>query len=478
MSDEIFRSLRWVASAKAFSQVVSWVATIVVMRLLAPQDYGLVAMATLFSGFLLFLGDLGLGTALISRRSVPEDVLRAAYGASLAVGLTLCVLTVLAAPLVGAYFQNSAVTGLVRATGLLFIAVGISTVPRALLAVDMRFREISIAGMFSSVLATATTLLLAWRGFGAWSLISGSVAGALVRAVQLHLYVGRLPRPTLAIAPLRGLLRLSGYLLANMSVWYWYEQIDALIVGRRLGDAPLGLLTVGKELAFLPVSKVVEVTNQVALPSFSRLQDNPQNVADAYAKSIRLSSITGFPILWGLALTANDLVYLLLGSKWMAAVIVIQILCIVMPLRFAGALAAAVLQGIGRPDVTFWYTTQTLAISAALLLVGTSWGLVGVGIAWAISIPLGFALSLRALVSCVPARATAVLGDIGLAAAPALIMAVSVAAVQFAMTQSTPALRLTVSITVGCTIWLIAVRICANAIWQELTAFGMRFLRA
>lgn len=477
MTEDVYRSLRWVTAAKVFSQGVSWVATIVVMRLLAPHDYGLVAMATLFSGYLLFLGDLGLGTALISRRHVPEEVIRAAHGASLAAGLLLCAVTVVAAPLVATYFRNDALTGLVRTTGLLFVAVGISTVPRALLAVDMRFREISIAGMSSSLVATATTLLLAWSGHGAWSLILGSVAGALFRSVQLHLYVGRVLRPVLALAPLRSLLRLSGYLLANMTVWYWYEQIDALIVGRRLGDAPLGLLTVGKELAFMPVSKVVEVTNQVALPSFSRLQDDPDSVVGAYAKAIRLSSIAGFPILWGLSLTAGDLVHVLLGAKWSAAVIVIQILCIVMPLRFAGALAATVLQGIGRPDVTFWYTTQVLATSAALLLLGTNWGLAGVSVAWAVSIPLGFALSLRAMASCVPVRPTAILRDIGMAAAPAFIMAASVVTVKLAMVESEPWIRLAACVAVGCAVWLIAARLCVSSIWRELTGFGMRFLR-
>ncbi len=463
-------------AARAFAQIVSWISTIVVMRLLAPADYGLVAMATLFTGYLLFLGDLGLGTALISRREADPLVLRAAYGASMLAGIVLCGLMAGLAPLVAGYFRNDALIPLVQASALLFLAIGISTVPRALLAIDMRFREISLAGMTSSLISTITTLYLAWAGYGAWALILGNLAGSFARALQMQLYVGGIPRPVLALEPLRGLFRLSGFLLANMTVWYWYTQIDALIVGRRLGDASLGLLTVGKELAFMPVSKVVEITNQVALPAFARLQDAPAQVADGYGKSLRLSSIVSFPVLWGLALTAQDLVTVVLGGKWQAAVLVIQILAAVMPLRLTGAFAATVLQGIGRPEQTFYYNLKTLVLSATMLLVSTRWGLPGVAIAWAISIPLGFLLGLNAVASCIPVNRSQILRELVIAALPAFVMGLAVLGGQALLPDASATLRLAISISSGVVVWLIAARLLTPAPWRELIQVGGKLL--
>jgi O-antigen/teichoic acid export membrane protein len=463
-------------AARAFAQIISWISTIVVIRLLTPADYGLVAMATLFTGYLMFLGDLGLGTALISRREADPLVLRAAYGASMLAGMVLCAVMAGVAPLVASYFRNESLTPLMQASSLLFLAIGISTAPRALLAIEMRFREISLAGMTSSLISTITTLYMAWAGYGAWSLIIGTLAGSFARALQMQLYVGGMPRPLLALQPLHGLFRLSGFLLANMTVWYWYTQIDALIVGRKLGDVSLGLLTVGKELAFMPISKVAEITNQIARPAFSRLQDSPGQVADGYTKSLRLASIVSFPALWGLALTAQDLVTVVLGEKWQAAVLVIQILAAVMPVRLSGAFAAAVLQGIGRPELTFYYTLKTLALSGIILLFSTRWGLTGVAVAWAISIPLGFLLGLNAVASCIPVNRTRILRETLMAALPAFIMGLAVVASQVLIPDASPVLRLATSIGSGILVWLVAARLLTPSLWRELMRVGGKLL--
>lgn len=437
----------------------------------------MVAMAGLLSGYLLFLGDMGLGTALISKREVDPRVIGSAYGVSAVVGLALFLMMVLSAPLISSYFGRPELTRLVQVSSTLFLAVGISTVPRALLAVEMKFREISIAGMASSLTATVVTLSLAFLGAGPYALVLGMVAGGFSRAILLQVFLGRMPVPSLALSPLKGLLRLSGFVLANMSVWYWYTQIDVLIVGRRLGDVSLGLLTAGKELAFLPVSKLMEVTNQVALPAFSRIQDDLVLVADRYSKSVRLAATLGFPILWGMAVTADDMVSVLLGPQWIMAVVVIQAMCVVMPLRLAGAFAATVLQGIGRPDLTFRYTFITLVVSVAILLVSTQWGLVGVTVAWCVSIPVGFYLGLRAVAGQLPVTARYVAKDLVRSALPSLVMVIVVFALKraFLLTLD-PAPRLAVSVIVGMASWLASIRTFSPSYWEELLIVTKKFI--
>lgn len=449
MSDDVFRSLRWLTGAKAFAQLISWASTIVVMRLLTPDDYGLVAMAGVFTGFLLFLGDFGLSTALISRRETDEGVLRAAHGVSLLGGTVLCAGMLGAAPFIAVFFGNLKLTALIQFGSILFLAVGLSTVPRAQLAMDMRFREISIAGMAAALLSTLITLCLAWLGYGPWALVCGTVAGGVWRALHLQWYSGRFPRPTLAIARLRGLWRLSWYLVATNSAYYWYEQVDALIVGRRLGDTSLGYLVAGKTVTFTPVSKVAEVTNQVALPAFSRLQHDPCKTAEAYAKAVRLLAVISLPALWGLAVTAPDVVDVLLGPKWQQATLVIQLLSFATPLRLAGSVSSAALQGIGRPDLAFSYTIKTLALSILLLIFGVDWGLTGVSAVWTVSILTSFVLGLSAVTRCVPISGRRIAGDLARAALPAVIMVLCVLFVRSALSETSSAFRLGTCVFVG-----------------------------
>jgi O-antigen/teichoic acid export membrane protein len=476
MSDDVYASLRWVTASRAIAQVVAWLSTILVVRLLSPGEFGVVAMATVFVGYLSFIGDFGLGPGLVSRCERDVQVLSAAHGACIMVGLVLFATIAATAPLVAMYFKNDAVSALVQVSALMFVFSGVSAVPRAMLTIDMRFREISIAGMMSSLLTTITTLSLAYAGAGAWSLVVGSAVGALAMAVMFIRYAGVL-RVTLSFSKLRGLTRFSVYTLAERTVWYWYSQVDSLIVGRLLGDRVLGFLTVGKDLAAAPVSKAVEISNQVAFPAFARLQGQRQSLAENYVKVVRISSTLGFPVLWGLALTAPDLVSLLLGERWADVSLVVQILAIMMPLRFAAAVSATLLQSVGRVDLAFRNTTVSLAILVLLLSLGSSRGLVGVTVAWAVAIPAGFALAVRSATRYLDIGMRSVLLEIAAAAAPAALMLVLCVILQVGLSETSPVLRLVSTIAFGIAAWMVGLFFFARKLWKEVVEVLLNLIR-
>jgi O-antigen/teichoic acid export membrane protein len=473
---DVYSSLRWMAVARAITQALSWVSTLLVMRLLSVDDYGLVAMATLFSGYLLFLSDLGLTPALISRREKDPNVLRAATGLSLVVGVALFVLMAITAPLISSYFRNDDLTPLVQVAALQFLVVGISTVPYAVLAIEMKFREISIAGMTSAFATTLVTLWLAWASYGAWSLIIGNVAGGVVKAVHMLVYAGGPMRPSAKLSQLRGVIRSSSLLLMDRSAFYWLMQIDSLIVGRRLGQATLGVLTVGKELALIPVSKLMEIVLPVGVAALSRLNADKVEYGIAYMKSLRMAMLIGFPALWGIALVAGDLVPLAIGEQWRPAALVVQIVAAVLPLRLAAAFSQMALQGLDRPALMLRNTASTLALAAALVLFGSQWGLLGVTIAWAIAIPFSFIVSLRSLCSCLPLSPRDVIVNVAQTAFPAIVMTLAVLAAQSLSTDWTAASRISLCIPVGALVWATTVRIFQPNLWIQGTENVRRML--
>lgn len=474
LSQEIYSSLRWLAASRAIAQAIAWASTVLVIRLLTPADYGLVTMATIVSSYLLFLGDFGVGPGLVSRREHDRRTLEAAQGLSLGGSLILFALVFASAPFVAVYFDDRSVTRLVQVSALMFVAVGLATVPRAMLQIDMRFREISIASLISSLVTTVVTVVLAYAGFGPWALVLGTVGGAFCLSFALMTYAGAV-RPRLTIEPLRGFLGFSAYTLAERSIWYWYSQIDSLIVGRVLGQQLLGVLTVGKDIAAAPVSKVVEVSNQVAFPYFARHQHATDKLADSFRKAMRIAMALAFPALWGLAATAADLVQVLLGPKWKDVAFIVAALASVMPLRIAISLSTALLFGIGRADQAFRNMAATLVVVAVLLIVAVRWGLAGVCVAWIVAIPFAFALALHASCRHVRVSARVAMLDIARSSVPALLMVAACLATKMVFDDAAPPIRLIAVVVAGAIVWPLAAFCVSRPMFDELVTAGREF---
>jgi teichuronic acid exporter len=476
---EVIKSLRWVSAGKVVTQIGSWLSTIVVMKILAPADYGLVAMSTLLSEYLMYLADMGLASSLTSSRVSDHEILGAAHGVSIVVGLVLAALTVILAPPAAHYFGHPEIVGLMRLSAIHFIALGVSSIPRTRLAMQMRFRDITIANVAAASISTLLTLTLALLGAGAWALVWGSVALGATRATILWRYATDIPPPVFALSPLSGLMVRSGYALANSSVWYWYTQLDVLIVGRNLGDKILGHLSVGKVLAFLPASRIMEIANQVALPAFSRIQDDKVEFERAYSKSIQIGALVGIPVLWGLAATSQEFILVLLGEKWRDTIPVVAIMAIVMPCRLLGAITSTLLQAAGHQRSVLVYNSQILVVSGVLMLLLFKLGIVGIAMAWAVSIPLGFALGVQATRTQLGMHSMVVLRQIAIAALPSAIMAACVLLVpEVAKSMGVEALILLLiaKVSVGVVVYAGCLRYMLPSQWKLLIGTFRQFI--
>lgn len=400
LRSQALSGFRWTASVRLLSQVITWAITIFVIRLLSPMDYGLLAMATIFIEFLLMFSEFGLGPALVQKPNLDEPTLRQTFGLVLLINLTLAVLLVLLAPLVGVFFAEPRVVPVVRVLALQFVIGAFSIIPNVLLLRRMEFRNRSLMDLSGAVIASFTTLAMAFAGAGVWALIVGSMVGQLWRTIVINLLAPFLLRPEFSLNGMRSLLTFGGHLTAAGLFGTFFSQIDVIICAKVLGNELLGFYSVGVQLAAMPSQKIAGLVNQVAFPTFSRMQHDVKKVGESVLLGIRLLSFFAFPLMWGMSSIAPEIVDVILGSKWSLAVVPLQVLTLIIPMRVVGNFLGTAVQGMGHANIVLRNTIWAAAMAPPLLFAGAyAGGLNGLSLAWLVLSP---SLFIPAMMRCAP----------------------------------------------------------------------------
>jgi O-antigen/teichoic acid export membrane protein len=415
LRQEVLSGLIWTGGTRFLGQILTWAITIVVIRLLSPSDYGLLAMAMMFVSFLILISEGGLGAALVQAPEVDNLKLRSIFGAAILIHSALFVLLVAAAPAIAQFFKEDHLVSIIQALALQLPITMFAVIPSALLTRELDFKRLSIIGLAGVLCGGLSTLGLALSGYGVWALVIGSLITHLWNTVAVNVMSPFLKWPDFSLRGARSLVVFGGQVTAARALWSLYSQADIFIVGKVLGTELLGFYSVSMHLASLPVQKFSAVINQVAFPAFARSQDNSGAVSQYLLKALRVLGFVAFPVLWGISSIAPEIVAVLLGPKWEAAVVPLQVLPLIMPLSMVSTFLNTAFQGIGRSGVVFMNVLTACLIMPVAFWVGANWGLLGLCIAWVLGFPLVLLVNLWRMLPFVALR----LRDVLSALAPA-----------------------------------------------------------
>ena len=388
---------RWTVASRVGLQLVTWPITIVVMRLLEPGDYGLFAIALLFTGFIALFSELGLGAALVQASVVDEPMARAASTLVLLLNGAVAMAILAVAPWVAGVYETPDVTLVMQVLTLELLFGALAAVPQALLERQLQFRSLSLAHMAGGIAGAATTLTAALFDAGVWALVAGTLVMALVRSGLLIVLYGRLVWPgRVRVATVRPMVRVSSQVLMGRVLWYWYGQADQFVLGKLLHAVQLGFYSVAAQLAMLPVGKAMEAVNRVTFPILSRERANPKSLREMYLRINSVLALYGFGVCWGLAAVAHEFTHLVLGEKWQAATTPLAMLSIIAPLRMLCALNNTTTTAVGAPEAA----TKELVLAAVMIPLAVSagawWGgLAGAATAWLVAFPIVYLVSVR-----------------------------------------------------------------------------------
>lgn len=389
--NQFLSGLKWTALGRVATQVVTWFITIYVMRLVAPEDYGLMALASIFSAFFGLVAEIGLGSALVRMKDVSPSQLRQIQGiVVLSNTVVFGLMAAAVAPFAAAFFDDQRLQLVIRVIALQFLASAFSVVPAAMLAREMAFRARAVVDFVSSLGGALLTLWLAYLGYGVFALAWGSVTSALLRTLGLNRLSPFHELPLFRFSGCGELFHFGRNVAQSQFIWFFYTQADSFIVGKLLGKHELGIYSVSMELASLPAARVSAILNQLAAPTLAKVSREGTSVAPYMIKGFRILGLFAFPVLWGISSVSPELIRVLIGETWRESVVPLSLLCLMMPLRILSVYLSAGVQAVGRADIAFRNICTTAVTMCIAFVVACRFGLVALSLTWVTVFPVVF----------------------------------------------------------------------------------------
>lgn len=474
---------QWRIGLSASQAAFQFVVGIVLARLLPPEDFGLLALAMIVTGFARFASNLGLAPAVIQRKELTESHVRVAFTLSVLLGLAVAGGVFVLAPLSDPLFQNDRVPDILKVISAIFVITGIGNTAGALLRRDLDFRTIfgvvNVSYLFGYGLFS---ILLAVLGYGVWSLVAGTLAQrALETGLMLH--VTRHPvKPLLSGKEVKDLSGYGvGFTLGGLAE-YLGRTGDNFVTGRWLGSHALGIYNRAYGLMMTPQDYLSSMVEQVLFPAFSEVQDERRRLGNAYLLAVQLVTLFAAPVMVGMIIAAPHMIVGLYGEKWAGTVLPLQILCAVGWLRAIYPLAGSVARSTGDVYPFFWRAVGYSVLVLGGAYLGTNWGVPGVAVAVAGSVVLVYLLMAQLSLRLLPydwwdfwsvqLLGVVVAGVVGIAALGARLALESAGAGHL---LSLASIVLTCAVTMGATIHHLPDRLRPDRLFERIGEIAERW---
>lgn len=369
---------RWLTLSQAVRISLQMVSILILSRLLAPAEYGLLAMATVAVNFASLLRDMGTGAAVIQKENLTAETTNTVFWLNVALGCTIAVVLVLISPLVEAYFRTPHLAQVLAMLALSFPLGSCAAVHSALLERASSFKTMARIEIVSSCLALATAITLAFCNFGVYSLVWQTLVSAALSALQLWLASKWRPQLIWSRSELKSLWRFSGNLTGFSFVNFFARNADNLVIGRILGSVQLGIYAQAYKVMMFPLQSMSYVANRALFPVMSRQQARRDEMARLYFRSIRLIATVTAPLMAGLWLLRDSFISVALGAQWTDVPIILAWLAPVGFLQSMISTTGAVFMATGRTDLMMRLGTLGAILQVGSFFVGVNWGIEGV----------------------------------------------------------------------------------------------------
>jgi O-antigen/teichoic acid export membrane protein len=332
------------------------------------------------------------------------------------------------------------------------------------------FREQAISFTIAGVVQSIATIALALNGFAYWSLLFGTLAGAIIDLMLVTYFSKVLLMPSWRLDPLRPIFAFSRFTLGERLLWYLVQNTDTVAIGRLSSTHELGVFSIAKQLSHLPLDKIGDISSTLTVAGFSRIQHDNVALVRAVQRLVLIGSTIGFPLFWGLLIVSPAAVPIVLGKNWIEATPVIQAFCVALPLRAIWTLLTRALVGMGRPDVSFQNQALWLLIVLPAIVVGSTFGSTEVAAAWSISFPILFLISSFRIAKVLESSVKSVLAPMLTPAFAAGLMIAVTAAQSHLMRDHDPLSFLLLALPSAVLTFVIAVRVTSKDVYTELTS--------
>lgn len=367
----------WVFLINGVDRTLQLVRTVVLARLLAPEDFGLFGITLVALSALERFTKTGFETALIQKRDLDRDILDTAWIVRIGRGIALGAVLLLAAPLVASFFEEPGAASLMRALAAVAVLSGLENIGVVYFRKDIEFHKEFLLKLASTLPDLVASIAAALVLRNAWALVVGLLVGQLARTVTSYLVHTYRPRPRFELDQARELFDFGKHITAQSILLFLLTEGDDILVGKVLGAASLGLYQVAYRIANA-AAKVTHGISKVAFPAYAQLQAEPERMNRGFLRTLGLTAFLSLPIAAALGTLAPEIVRFFLGDSWTPMVPALQIICVFGAMRAIGASFGPVYRAVARVEAETKAAALQLGVLVAIVYPTTvRWEITG-----------------------------------------------------------------------------------------------------
>lgn len=369
LKEKTFKGFFWRSGERIVSQLISFVVTIVLARLLMPEEFGVIALTQIF----IILADVfvtnGLGVSLIQKNKTDSLDYSTMLSAGLVLSLIIYTVLFFLSPFIAKTCGNNLLSPVIRVMALRLPIAALNSVQQSILSIRMEFRKFFFATLSGTILSGVIGICMAESGYGVWSLVSQYLSNSIFNTIVLLFLVDWVPSLRFSKQRFLSMFSFGWKMTFSNFVGVFFDQIKNFIIGAKYSAADLAYFNRGEQIPNLLSTNINGTIDAVLFPALSKIQDNKESVRNGVRRSMRISSFVLIPLLFCLAAASENIIRVLLTDKWIECVPYMQIICIQCGIGVLSAANLQALKAIGRSDVLLKLECIKKSILLAVILI-------------------------------------------------------------------------------------------------------------
>jgi len=382
---QVSSSIKWQVGVSFIQKIISFGTTVILARILGPENYGLFALAFIIINAFGIFKSLGVESALIQRKEGDiKDAADTAFFIIPLLGIILYGILNIFSPIIARFMNNVELDPVLKALGVIFVLWSLSRVPLSLLEKDMKFMIVSVAELTGTIVFSISAIFFATKNLGVWSLVYAHIFNTFIFVVMVWLYSGWKPRLNFKKQIAIEMLMFGKFIFLGSIIWFLKMNLDNFLVGKLLGIVSVGLYAVAFNIANFISDYFGNKIYRVSFSAFSKLQNNEQKLGNAYLKVLKMTGIISFPVFLGILVLGDNFLNLAYGNKWLQAIPVLKVLAIAGLFNTLISSNEAVLLARGKSKYTFILSFIQVSLFF-LLIIPFAKHFNITGVAWVVS---------------------------------------------------------------------------------------------
>ena len=461
LKSSVIASLIWKFLERIGTQGVQFIVAIVLARLLTPEDFGLIALVTVFIALANVFVQSGLNTALIQKKNADNLDFSTVFYASLSIAALLYGVLFLCAPFIADFYNGHIkLIPVIRVLGLILFSGALNSVQEAYVARNMMFKKLFYRSIGAIIPSGIFGITLAYLDFGIWAIIGQQLMNSCLVCLIMWFTVKWHPQLEFSFVRFKGLFSFSWKLLCAALLDTGYQNLRDLVIGKLFSPSDLGFYNRGDQFPKIIIVNINASIQSVLLPSFSTVQDDKERLKSLARRSIKTSSFLILPMMAGLAAIAKPLTLVVLGEKWLPAVPFIQICCFNYAFWPIHTTNLSTINAIGRSDVflKLEFIKKGYGLAVLVLAIWLFRSPIGIAMSAAITAPLGSFVNAYPNKKLLNYGFTEQMKDF----LPSFVLSVTMGAVVYTISDIaniTPLLQLPILATIGISFYLVVAKL-------------------